>query len=163
MERISSIALARRPAGSKELALPGTQQLTRDSLIQMGTMLRQMSAAFPHQEYDPETTEVFLMTFEDLAVEFGLAPLEQALRSFLSRQKFFPHPSEVREELEAMAKKKQQEQVKNLPKLGCEECMPNGVGRDGIIIELDTDGERYVRFCECLLARRRARKALEAE
>jgi len=160
MESISQIIKAQQPAGSNELALPGTQQLSRDSVIQLGAMLRQMSAAFPHQEYDAETTRIFLLTFEDLATEYGMKNLETALRSFLTRQKFFPHPSEVREVLDEMAKKKKQQATAALPKLGCPKCHDGGF-TDGYILQV-IDGVRYAKECDCLLERRRAKKAMEA-
>jgi hypothetical protein len=155
MENLAAIIKAQQLGECKELALPGTQQLSRDSLVQLGTLLRQMSAAFPHQEYDGETTAIFLMTFEDLALKYGLSNLEIALRVFLTRQKFFPHPAEVAEELEAMSKKAKAE-VK-LPPLGCNLCHDGGWA-PGYILRL-CDGKREVKECECL----KKRKAAKAE
>jgi hypothetical protein len=161
MEKISEIVKAQQSGGSNALALPGTRQLNRDSLLQMGAMLRQMSGAFPHQEYDEETTKIFLLTFEDLALEYGLPPLEVALRRFLTRQKFFPHPSEVREELDVMAKKAKQEAQKQLPPLGCEECMPSGEGYRGLVLATDEKGFRCVKACACRLRRNRAKAGMQ--
>lgn len=154
MESLKAIVKAQQSGGSNALALPGTQQLSRDSLVQMGAMLRQMSAAFPHQEYDQDTTKIFLMTFEDLAVKYGLKPMEQALRSFLTRQKFFPHPAEVAEELEVMAKKAKREAEKALPPLGCEECKDSIA--PGLVTEI-RNGERYIKACACRIRRKAAR------
>lgn len=166
MEKLGQIIKARQSAESGALALPGMQRLTRDSMVQLGTMLRQMSAAFPHQEYDGETTKVFLMTFEDLALEFGVPNLEQALRRFLSRQKFFPHPAEVREVLEEMKQKAQSELNRALPKIGCDKCMQTGEdglphGLEGFIYVQRPGQPQFVKPCECRLARERAKKALE--
>lgn len=157
MEKLSAI-VAQQSRGSSELALPGTQQLTRESLVHLGTLLRQMSAAFPHQEYSEETAEVFLMSFEDLALKYGLKSLEWALRGFLTKQKFFPHPAEVAEELERMQQKTRQEQMQSLPKVGCDLCADHG--NSGLIGVLGTDSERYMKPCECLLAYRRAKKQM---
>lgn len=160
MEKVGQIIKAQQSGGSKELARPGNKRLTRDSIVQLGTMLRQMSAAFPHQEYDPETTKVFLLTFEDLAMEFGVKNLEVALRWFLSRQKFFPHPAEVREELEEMAKKTKAEQAKSLPKIGCPKCHDGGWADGWILAEVN--GIRVVKKCDCMIAREIAKKASAA-
>ena len=159
MEKLDQIIKAQRSAESSALALPGTQQLSRDSLMQLGTMLRQMSAAFPNQEYDEETTQIFLLTFEDLAMKYGLKSLEAALRGFLTRQKFFPHPAEVAEELEAMATKAKAAAVKKLPSLGCNLCHDGGWA-DGWIVVTQQDGKRLVKECECLKARRAAKAAM---
>ncbi len=158
MERVGEIIKAQQQPGSNALALPGTQQLSRDSLVQLGTMLRQMSAAFPHQEYDSETTKVFLLTFEDLAMEYGMQSLETALRSFLTRQKFFPHPSEVREVLDEMATKAKQKATAALPKVGCPKCHEQPAA--GYIWHKNEKGDTYVTECDCLLERRRAKKAM---
>lgn len=159
MEQLGAIIRAQPSGGSNELALPGTRQLTRDSLLQLGTVLKQMSGAFPHQEYDVETTKIFLLTFEDLALEYSVTMLETSLRGFISRQKFFPHPSEVREVLEDMAKKAKAKKLQGLPKVGCEIC---GDG-NGLVMGLDASGERFAKACECLKAYRRAKRAMEAK
>lgn len=161
MEQVGSIIKA-QSAGSSALARPGTQRLPRESVTHLATMLRQMSAAMPHQEYGEETTEVFLLAFEELAVEFSVKNLETALRSFLSRQKFFPHPSEVREVLEQMAKKAKQLAEQALPGIGCSACLDSdGEGLAGFVYTHRPGQPREVKPCECRLARARAKKALE--
>lgn len=161
MQKLDQIIKAQQSGESSALALPGTQQLTRDSLVQMGTMLRQMSAAFPHQEYGQETTEIFLLTFEDLAVEYGLTNLEAVLRKFLSRQLFFPHPAEVRKELDEMASKAKAEVKKALPRIGCPKCHDGGFA-DGYILKINPDRKREVWECDCMKAYRKAKKEAAA-
>jgi hypothetical protein len=161
MENLGAIIKAAQSVGSKELAVHGTRQLPRDSVIHLATMLRQMGAAFPHQEYAEETTEIFLLMFEDLALKYGLNELETALRSFLTKQKFFPHPAEVAGVLEEMANKAKQEAKKSLPKIGCPKCHDGGWA-PGHILTVDEKGDRFVKECECLLEYRAARKAMDA-
>jgi hypothetical protein len=159
MEQIREIA-ALQSNGSTTLAPASARSLNVESLRHLGVMLQQMSAAFPHQEVPQETAEIFFVTLEDLAVEYGMKNLEAGLRWFLSRQKFFPHPSEVREVLDEMAKNakagKLAEMKRNLPKIGCDAC-----DGSGLVITLDTHGERVAKECECKLAWRRAKKAWE--
>jgi hypothetical protein len=114
-----------------------------------------MAAGFPHQEFSPETAEVYQMAYTDLATLHGLPELQTALRAFLIRQKFFPHPAEVAEELEAMAIKKQQELARKLPPLGCPKCHDAGWADGWIVVTVN--GLRMVKECDCLKARRAAK------
>jgi hypothetical protein len=98
---------------------------------------------------------VYQMAYTDLAMRYSLPQLEIALRVFLTRQKFFPHPAEVAEELEAMSKKAKAE-VK-LPPLGCNLCHDGGWA-PGYILRL-CDGKREVKECACLKARRAAKES----
>lgn len=161
MEQTGNIIRA-QSEGSSGAALVSKTSLNVESLRQLGRMLQQMTAAFPHQEVPPETAEVFFATFETLAIQHGMKNLETALRSFLTRQKFFPHPSEVSEVLDEMEKKAKAGMLASLPKLGCELCHEKGWA-DGWVLVLDAGGNRRVKECECFLARARAKKGLEAK
>lgn len=160
MEKLADISLQQQ-SGSTAALTPSVARLSAVQRRQVGNLLANMAAGYPHQEETSETAEVYQLAFEDLAMEFGMPMLERSLRGFLSRQKFFPHPSEVRVELDEMAKKAKAEAAKGLPKVGCEVCMPEGNGFAGTILKLNTANEREAHDCECLLAHRRAKKAAE--
>jgi hypothetical protein len=134
--------------------------VSNESTRQVSILLEQMAAGFPSQEVPPETAEMWTMAFGDLAVEYGVEQVRKALRVLVTRQKFFPHPAEVAEVLEEMAKKQQAELRKQLPKVGCELCRDSVV--PGHTIVLDDAGYRAVRECGCLLAYRAAKQALLA-
>lgn len=162
MEQVGSIIGAQQSGASTAVEPASARSLSVESLRQLGLMLQQLSAAFPHQEVAPETAEIFFATFESLAIQHGMKNLETALRSFLTRQKFFPHPSEVSEVLDEMAKKKQHEAAKSLPPIGCGLCLDaDQNGFAGFVYVKQPTGLTFVKPCECRLARARAKKALE--
>jgi hypothetical protein len=156
MEKISTVAL-RQQAGSTELTTNSTQLLDDASVEKLARLLQQMVPRYPHQDLSP-SMESMLHDFEALAVRYGLKTVRDALAELRIRpgQNFFPQPSEVAQECEAMALKAKQEAAKSLPPIGCEKC------RDGIAIgyiRVERDGNRYVVECECLKARRAAKNA----
>lgn len=163
MEKLGQIIKAQQSGESTAVTLVSDRSLTVESLRQLGLMLQQMSAAFPHQEVPPETAEVFYMTFEDLAIQYGMKSLETALRSFLTRQKFFPHPSEVAEVLEEMKQKSNTERMASLPKIGCEKCGPEGSDFPGYVYVEKPGFPRAVTDCACRIRREQAKRALEAK
>ena len=69
----------------------------------MVTLCQQMQSYYPHQEFARETIDSFLFDLERLAVTYGLDRLQQAFLNIRLRrgQKFFPHPTEVLDEIEA--------------------------------------------------------------
>lgn len=149
-----------QPLGASSAALTHSAgPLSAASKAHLGQMLAQMAAAWPAQELPEETAQMYQLGMEDLAEEFGVQDLRQALRHFLTRSRFFPHPSEIREELEAMAKRKQEEAKARREPLG-----PCGIC-DGVRMVLSTkpDGERVANWCECVLSRRRKEQMAAAE
>jgi hypothetical protein len=79
-----------------ERALSGTE------LEQFDSLCDQMQAYYPHQEFGDETVRGYMFDLERLAVIHGVDVLRAALLNLRIRpgQKFFPHPSEVAEEIE---------------------------------------------------------------
>lgn len=163
MEKLGSIAAG---IGSELLTAPrrGTQ-LSRptETRDQLRMLLKQMTAAFPHQEIVPETAEVWRLAFENLIREYGMKQLETALASFLTRTKFFPHPSEVAEVLEEMKQKSNTERMASLPKIGCEKCGPEGSDFPGYVYVEKPGFPRAVTDCACRIRREQAKRALEAK
>ena len=159
LERVSNISLRQMSESQLALRRPG-RQLDEAQIVQVGELMANMMAGYPHQALEM-AAEVYQMAFEDLAKLHGIQQLETALRSFLIHQKFFPHPSEVAEVLEEMAKQEKTNAALNLPKLGCLLCHEKGWS-DGWILELDAGGNRRVKKCECMFARERAKKATGA-
>jgi hypothetical protein len=89
---------------SNALTITGRERVLSDSELQhLVSLCRQMQAYYPHQEFARETVDGYLFDFERLAVMHGLDRLEQAFLNLRVRrgQKFFPHPTEVAEEIEA--------------------------------------------------------------
>lgn len=153
MEKLSAVAAA-QSSGSTTALQHGTRP-SREETMQLQNLLRQMQAAFPHQETAPETAKIWRLAVEDLVAEFSLLQVEAALRTFLTHQKFFPHPSEIREELEAMKTKQLAAERAKLPKVGCDAC-----DGSGLVFGIRS-GERCARACACLLAYRRAKAGVQ--
>ena len=158
LEEMRAITL-RQQSGSQLASLQRARPLDEAQIVQVGELMVNMMAGYPHQALEM-AAEVYQLAFEDLARIHGIQALETALRLFLTRQKFFPHPSEVSEVLEEMAKKAKQEAAKSLPKLGCDLCLhPDATGFAGLIVKQQPGRPRIVEWCECRFARERAKKA----
>lgn len=80
----------------------------------MTTLCKQMQAHYPHQEFATETIEGYLFDFERLAVLYGIQLVEVALLNLRIRPgvRFFPHPSEVAEEIEVQRDKERAHRVR---------------------------------------------------
>lgn len=159
MEKLSNVAAGM----SNELQTTGQQSAqlsrTREARSQLQILIEQMTAAFPHQEWDVDTMKIWRLGFEELVRRHGIENLRVALQSFLTRQKWFPYPSEVSEVLDEMATKAKQETAKNLPKLGCEECADTGPGVVGLVWEPKAGMPRGVLVkCKCRIAREKAKR-----
>jgi hypothetical protein len=155
MERIQTAQataslVAPQSAGSNGLVTLSETRLDAASKEQVGSLLSQMGAGFPAQEQHPDTAEIFQYGMEILAAEFGLAKVQVALEKFLTRQKFFPHPSEVREELEAMAEK---ERMANRyqPDPACAHNRQRPPLQAGYVWVTDQEGTRVTGRCNCWL------------
>jgi len=92
--------LARRSVGAA-LTQPSTQSLPDAEYAALVTMVDQLRRGYPHQDL-ADSLETLTRGYELVATEYGLAAVEEALLIRYTRQKFFPHPSELREELESM-------------------------------------------------------------
>jgi hypothetical protein len=87
----------------KEKLVNGTQRrLTSEQFETLSLLCRQMAAFYPHQELSPDTVQGYMSEFERIAVKHGIDHLQSAFMALRSKpgQRFFPHPSEVREEIE---------------------------------------------------------------
>jgi hypothetical protein len=104
MEAIKAIALAQSLEHSALSVRGAERQLSCEEHQQLTTLCEQMQAHYPHQEFADETVKGYLFDLERLAVLHGLDVLRVALLNLRLRpgQKFFPHPSEVAEEIEQM-------------------------------------------------------------
>lgn len=160
LEDLRAISL-RQTSESRLASLQRARPLDEAQIVQVGELMANMMAGYPHQALEM-AAEVYQLAFEDLARIYGIRSLEMALRSFLTLQKFFPHPSEVREVLDEMAKKAKQVANAALPPIGCSACL-DGDGMAGFVYTHRPGQPREVKPCECRLARARAKKALEAK
>jgi hypothetical protein len=125
---------------------PFVRQLSPALKLQVGMLLDQMAGAFPAQELHPDTATMYQHGVETLVAEYGMPMVQEALQRFLTRQKFFPHPSEVREELEAMATKAREQARQQNPYVPDPQCKHVLPGQAWVI---DKDGDRVIGECEC--------------
>lgn len=138
-----------QPAESVALSLHREKrQLDGVELDHFLILMEQMWAYYPHQEFSPETVDGYQFDMERLAVRFGLTSVKAVLLDLRLRvgQKFFPHPVQVLEELEAMAAKERAEQVKAnpyVPDPTCNHKIP------GWTRTRDKDGDDVMARCEC--------------
>jgi hypothetical protein len=107
-----------------------------------------MQAYYPHQEFDDDTVEGFQFDMERLAARYGMHRMRTVLLAIRIRpgQRFFPHPSQIAEELEELMAKERQELLKAHPFKPCSRCM------EGMLVEeVERDGKwrREARECEC--------------
>lgn len=81
-----------------------TTLLAGEKLQHFEDLCRQMLAFYPNQEFAAETVDGYLLELERIAVRHGLDALERAFIELRGKpgQKFFPHPSEVADVIEAM-------------------------------------------------------------
>jgi hypothetical protein len=160
MEKLGSIAAGMSNGLQTAGQQSGQLSRTTEARTQLRTFLEQMVAAFPHQEIPSDTMKMWRLAFEAMVREHGMERLQVALASFLTA-KFFPHPHEVNEVLDQMAKKEHAAQMASLPKIGCQVCLPDGDGFAGFIYTQQPGGPRVVKPCECRTRREQAKKALE--
>lgn len=112
---------------------------------QLVELMAQMAAHYPHQDIGP-AAESFLFDMQRLRVKHGFRAVETALLTLRIKpsQKFFPHPTEVAQELEAMAAK-----TENYHKFQADpncECRKIQKGWTWVI---DKDGDRVMGRCPC--------------
>lgn len=164
MENLRQIA-APQSAGSSAAKALSAKRLDVQLKLQIGKMLEHLAARWSAQEEHPDSAMMRQMAMEELAAEFSLANLEQALRWFITRTQWFPDPKLIRDRLEEMKRREQKELFKSLPTIGCADCRRD----DGVHPPIDgvvwvTDGlYSSVKDCRCVIALREARlRALEA-
>jgi hypothetical protein len=151
VERIAeqTAKLAVQASGESNAALQRSSgSLSAKEAREVAMLMGQMIAYYPHQEMGEETVQGYKHDLTRLAANYGLTTLKAALLNLRIRpgQKFFPHPSEVAEELEAMATKaKAQARAANpyVPDPQCKHVLP---GQAWVI---DKDGDRVIGECEC--------------
>lgn len=151
MERAKTIQavtalVAPQSAESSGARALSVRRLSPALKLQVGSMLDQMTAAFPSQELHPDTARMYQRGAETLAEEYGIARVETALESFITRQKFFPHPSEIREVLEVMAAKERTEKQAANPYIPDPNCNHNAPGWKRT---KDVDGDDVMSRCDC--------------
>lgn len=137
---------------SNALSMRGTGALSDSEAQELALLLKQMSAYYPHQEYPQDTTDAYLFDFGRLAERFGLGAVKTALLELRLRsgQKFFPHPTEVLEELEmAQQKAKIEHRAAYIPDPNCicSEIKPKLPS--GLMWMEDRDGDRVIGHCPC--------------
>jgi hypothetical protein len=138
--------VAPQSAESKEARALSVRRLSPALKLQVGSLLDQMTAAFPSQELHPDTARMYQHGAEMLAEEYGINRVQTALESFLTRQKFFPHPSEIREVLEAMAVRERTEEREKNPYIPDPNCDHNSPGWKRT---KDADGDDVMSRCDC--------------
>jgi len=147
--RAVEVMVLGRPAESVALSLHREKRQLEDAELDCFlTLMEQMWAYYPHQEFSAETVQGYQFDMERLAVRHGLDRVKEVLLDLRLRagQKFFPHPVQVLEELEAMEKKERAEQIKAnpyVPDPACNHRIP------GWTRTKDQDGDDVMGRCEC--------------
>lgn len=160
MERLGSIAAGTSAELQGVKQRSGQLSRTTEARAQLASLVEQMTAGFPHQEWEADTMKIWRLGFEELVRRHGIEQLRVALQSFLTRQKWFPHPSEVSEVLDEMATKRAAAARKALPKIGCDVCA-NEIGMRGYLVEQHPGQPRYLRPCACRIEYEKAKRELE--
>jgi len=89
------------------LRAPETGGLARQSGLspksteQLALLVEQTKASYPAQEIAPETMEMWFPLWMELARRHTISALRMALQAHMMESRYFPHPSELRERLEA--------------------------------------------------------------
>jgi hypothetical protein len=157
MEQIRAVQTATRlvlgqPEESNALSMRGISQLNDAEFDLLNTLMKQMQAYYPHQEFLQETVEGYQFDMERLAVKFGIHQVREVLLDLRLRagQRFFPHPVQVLEELEAMAEK---ERMANRyqPDPACAHNQQRPQLGAGWVWATDAEGTRVAAPCNCWL------------
>jgi hypothetical protein len=127
---------------------PLTPRLSRSDSLALKTLFDQTLAYYPGQEFDAETLKGYQFDMGRLITRYGLPMFQEALLALRLRpgQKFFPHPTEIAEELESMTAKASLELRRQHPYQPCEGCCGTGY-----VVRVDEQGERAARRCICWL------------
>lgn len=151
MARTAASLVAPRSAGSRALSMRGTEQLNDAEFETLNTLMKQMQAYYPHQEFLQETVDGYQFDMERLAVRYGLHRVRAVLLELRLTvgQKFFPHPEQVLDRLEAdMAKQRAEVKAAHpyVPDPACQH-----VGDGGWRRTKDADGDDVAVRCDCWL------------
>lgn len=109
MDKITKI-----PASQlSEFMTTGSQlqrRLSKEDGLRLTTLVDKMLHRWPHQDQG-ETIEEFLEDFEHLALKYSLQKVEEAITALRidPKQKFFPRPDEVAEEMEVQRNRRAHE------------------------------------------------------
>lgn len=166
---MESIAQVARTPGSRLTVRQSEAQLSNGEFTALATLVDQMAAAYPHQELG-ESLPILLRGYEMLAIEFGLRRVRDALEMLLTSRKFFPHPAELREAIEAVKETERRQILADNPWTPCEQCSAHVPG----MIPVNADGSRWTfsrervrpaayRVCQCKTEWRRRVQELLGE
>jgi hypothetical protein len=146
--RAAKSLVAQQSVESSAASPQSTGRLNSSDGRELATMVGQMVAYYPHQEMGAETVAGYMHDLSRLAMKHSLPAVKTALLTLRIRpgQKFFPHPSEVAEELEAMATKAREEARTQNPYVPDPECKHLLPGQAWVV---DKDGDRVLGRCEC--------------
>jgi hypothetical protein len=75
--------------------------LTDSDTNQLATLMTQTKNNYPGQEIPEETLEMWVLAWMALAQKYGIAALRRALQTHMTASRFFPHPADLREQIEA--------------------------------------------------------------
>jgi hypothetical protein len=143
MQQVREITLS---SESSKLAVRSEGRLSDVESEALTVLLDQIAAHYPHQAFGDETGEIWREAFEMLAAKYGLVRLREVLVEFLIKpgQKFFPHPGEAAEDLEALMAKERKATAEANPRPACSKC--DGQGWQ---IKQRENGSTYAERCEC--------------
>jgi hypothetical protein len=97
MERAGTLLRIDTSAASTQLDRPRRNS----DLAQVPALMAQMKANYPGQELLPETADMWMAAWLEMVLDYGLEPFRAALIPLLRSSRFFPHPAEIEEAIEA--------------------------------------------------------------
>jgi hypothetical protein len=65
-------------------------------------LMDQAKASYPSQEIPADTAAMWAPAWATLAIRYGMPALRMALQALMLESRYFPHPAELRERLEAL-------------------------------------------------------------
>lgn len=83
------------------LSTTSGKSLTPAEITQLDKIIVRTALSYPSQALSKETLNEFRDAFKDLATLYGTEAVEAALRELRLTTKFFPHPAEITEVIEA--------------------------------------------------------------
>jgi hypothetical protein len=142
-------ALVAQPSGALSAELQRSAGLLSGSAgRELAALMAQMVSHYPHQELAEETLMSYTHDLAAMAQEHGMVTVKAALLTVRRRpgQRFFPHPTEVAEELEAMKQQlREAQRISNpyIPDPACKHTIP------GWKRTKDVDGDDVMSRCDC--------------
>jgi hypothetical protein len=103
MEQGTDAALDKilRAPETNSLARQSGKSLTRTEVQQVGMLMEQTKNSYPSQAIPEETVAMWAPAWIALSTFYGIPAMKKALERHMLASRYFPHPADLREHLEA--------------------------------------------------------------